>query len=297
MIRSALGRPIDPSNPGNVLGVLVPGLIAIGAGAWELSNEGTGAAGSLLVAVWVFIAGFLAWALTRELDPPRQYVAVAAAVLGGVFGALWTPYLAVGFLIMLGARIAAATVSRKPTRGDVMVLTLAGALAATENAAAVGVAALIAGVLWMAAHSTRNRAAWLRAATGTVVVAAASITIGALAFDRDMFDLDLTLDATTLALLAGAAALTVVEGFRMRREHGPANPMYLDVERDAGGGLVRGRDVLSARLLTIATLATLSITVGMLVPSAVAAIIVVTAVGVIRPMPLATTVPMANSLT
>lgn len=94
-MRSNIGRPIDPRHPTN-LAILLVTLIAIAAGTWHQD---------LPWGLRLGAAGFLAWALTRELDPDHPYSAFLSATLALGLAPLATPGILTSFWALLALRM------------------------------------------------------------------------------------------------------------------------------------------------------------------------------------------------
>ena len=122
-IRSGLGRPLDPALPSNLFVLVAAPLAGIAAGAWRLL-----AGDPFGDAVWGGILGggaaFLAWAITRELDPVRPATAALAAL-----SAPWTllagdPALLGLAIVLLGSRVAAGTTGYRLYATDAAALVV-----------------------------------------------------------------------------------------------------------------------------------------------------------------------------
>jgi hypothetical protein len=123
---SAIGRLLDPKYPTNQAIILVSGLTFIAGSAYRLiANDG------LFPSLgWGFSASlsvFLAWALTRELDPDHEYAAFVSAtfaLIASVF--LGRAELLTIFWILLASRIVNRTTGLAPTWLDSLGLVALG---------------------------------------------------------------------------------------------------------------------------------------------------------------------------
>jgi len=79
--RSGIGRPLDPNYPTNRAIVAVAVLVGLVGGAVQLFITGSGLLDSLVWSVEAAGGVFLAWALSRELDPDNEMSAFVSAGL------------------------------------------------------------------------------------------------------------------------------------------------------------------------------------------------------------------------
>lgn len=126
-IKSALGRPVDPSYRTNLIILILIPVLGIVAGAYSFisSNEIMIA---LQAALWTALAVFQSWAIAREIDPDNDYSAfVAVAVMVIAMFLLDFPAFSIIalFVTMMGLRLTNRIVGPPATRNDsIMVIVL-----------------------------------------------------------------------------------------------------------------------------------------------------------------------------
>ena len=146
--RSGLGREFSFRYPAHhvvsaialALGLLA-GLLSLAAGSGLASAFGSGLnAGA---------AAFVAWALTRELDPPRQWSGWLAALLAGLAAIIWGPLALAGpALLLLLLRLVNRAAGVRILRADRVALLLATILALLVSGNGwLGIAAMLAFLL------------------------------------------------------------------------------------------------------------------------------------------------------
>ncbi len=222
---------MDPSYPSNTFVLVATPVIGTIAGAIALIGGET----LLDSASWGISAGgagFLAWAIAREVHPDRAWIATVAA-LGAPWGVLLVrPDLISAAVVMLVARAVADTTGRALRPADVILLGGVAAIAAFR-APAPGVLAVGAiGLTLVAVWSERGRI-WSAVTTVVYVVlasAAAFFADGAAPSD----------DGRVVLVVGVAAGLMVLAG-----------PATVSVGTDRAGGTIRGERVRVARLLVI----------------------------------------------
>lgn len=140
-----LSRPMDWRHRSNLIAVALPVLGGIAWVAWNVYRHDDWDPFGGLVAAF---AGFLAWAVARELDPDRPSTATFALVLGvaAAFGS-WEPALLVCAIALLGLRVLAGTVGGELKPLDLVILTVAAAYCGTRVDAWVVVLLLVLAVL------------------------------------------------------------------------------------------------------------------------------------------------------
>lgn len=117
---SGIARPLDSKYVSNRIVVYLSlGCLILGSGMQWL--QGRGAAAALFWGLRLAAAVFLAWALTRELDPDRHPPALAAAGLSLTVVWLWgLPELMLLFWMLIGIRILNRTTGLKPKMFDIV---------------------------------------------------------------------------------------------------------------------------------------------------------------------------------
>lgn len=134
-----LGRPIDLRFASNRFAAGAS--LALGLIAFLTASGGT--TDRLLAAGVVALAGFLSWALGRELDPDRPLTANLATVAGGAMAlAFEGTGLGPLFLLLVAARVLAGTTGLAPTLPDLVFLVVVAALLARTPSGWVGGIAL-----------------------------------------------------------------------------------------------------------------------------------------------------------
>jgi len=164
---TSLSRAVDPRYPSNRLMLVGAGLAGLGVGVATLFGADLKAGPPAAAA-----AVFFAWAMARELDPDHPKSAALAMPVSLVLVlVVGPPALLVTFGVLLGTRVAAATVGT-PLRllDSVAVIGLSAALG-TSLIGAVGAAAMIAGVLVGEARSRNGIATAAMSAVAYTVVA------------------------------------------------------------------------------------------------------------------------------
>jgi hypothetical protein len=144
LVRSGIGRPLDPRLASNRIAVAGGVLGTVLALIVQWIN---GEAFSIMAAGAMGVGVFLSWAIARELDPDHPTSATIAVVIAAgaiAFGPFAAGAVAVA---MLGARVIAGTVGTHLRPVDVIVLSAAAAYAGTRPEAWGAAALLIASVL------------------------------------------------------------------------------------------------------------------------------------------------------
>jgi hypothetical protein len=172
--RSHVLRPLDPSDPWN-RAVLALTAVAGVAGAYLAFAADR----EPFLAVEAAGYTFLAWALTRELDPDRQVSAVILAVLAGAWAILGYGIVLLPFAgLLAAARLVVETTGRRPLPTDLAVLAVvATAISITRLGWVVGFGLAVAIYVDDRMSGEQNRAALLAAlgaAVGSTVVASLS---------------------------------------------------------------------------------------------------------------------------
>lgn len=123
-IRSHLVRPLDLTSPWN-RAILALTAGAVGGGLYLSAVHDRPA----LLSVEAGGTTFLAWALSRELDPDRQVTALMVAVVGGVWALIGMETAILPFAaLLLVARIMVETTGRRPLPTDLGAMALAATL-------------------------------------------------------------------------------------------------------------------------------------------------------------------------
>ena len=200
---TGLGRELDPrlaSNriaiAGGAVAFLVLATVGLVRGGFDVFEVGFGA-----------VSVFLAWAVSRELDPDRPDAATwaMALALGGTF--LGSPSALAAGVALIAIRLVAGTVGTSLKRLDLIVLAGVTALAGASPVLWVFGAAL--GIwAWTAPEAEENRTpvrvAFVLGAAAGLAFAAWTTWFG------DGYDVEITMAAYALAAVAGAAMLLSV---------------------------------------------------------------------------------------
>lgn len=165
---TGLGRHIDLGYRSNRIAVFGTALAAtvVAALRWFVTGEI-----DVLAAMSVAVGIFLAWAITRELDPDRPgsaTFALAAAALLALFG---TPAAAVVGIALIALRIRVGSVGAPLRPGDLVVLVVGAGYAGSTVA---GWPVAVALTLAVAAHHSRQQR-WLPPALATATIGVALI--------------------------------------------------------------------------------------------------------------------------
>lgn len=164
---TGLGRSIDLSRQSNrvaVAGSGLAGLLSL-ALSWFRAGEL-----ELLSAAIVAVGAFLAWALTREIDPDNQTPAYLAMSAAGVIGLITAPAALVVGVLLLVVRLLSGSVGAPLTSFDLIVLFTAALYAGTQP-----VAWPIVGLLAYAVHRSGHR--YSRVVTVAMVSGAAAAAL------------------------------------------------------------------------------------------------------------------------
>lgn len=165
---TSLVRVIDPRYPSNrlvLIGAVVAGL-AVGAAALLGADP---KAGPIVVAVGVF----LAWAITRELDPDHPAsAAIAIPVSFALSLTIGPSALLVSTAVLLGLRLTAGTVGTPLRLLDIVGIVGLSAALGTGLTGAVGVAVIAVGIVVSEGHQRRGFAIAAAAAIAFASVAA-----------------------------------------------------------------------------------------------------------------------------
>lgn len=195
---SALGRPIDPSYPSNVLAVGVAAATALLFGGYNVI------AAEPLASSWfeASVGVFLSWAIGRELDPDNNLTAALAMPVALLSALAVAPSLLFGFGVLTATRLCTGSsgVDLKPL--DLVAVPAIGALLGTGPIPLATVPALAVGVLILDGASRRGMVqAGLATAAGVVT----AIINGPWAVERELGLVPVLL----VAVVATATALTV----------------------------------------------------------------------------------------
>jgi hypothetical protein len=168
---SSIGRPIDLHYASNRFALAAATVSGLAWAGWKWFRYADAGEAMLRGAVG-FAAAFLAWALARELDPDRPWVAGVAAVAASAVLGAGVPSLLVAATALLAARVTARTTGRPPGIGDMFVLAgLAGWAGSTDAGVPAGliVAAVLAADRWLpgGAHRWSPAAGVLAAGAAT----------------------------------------------------------------------------------------------------------------------------------
>jgi hypothetical protein len=170
---SSLSRVVDPRYPSNLLaiaGAATAALVVVAASLAGFDVDG----GPLAAAVGVF----LAWAIARELDPDYTASAAIAMPLSFVFLLVLGPAsLLVSTGVLLGTRMAAGTVGPALRPLDIGGIIVVSALLGTNMVGAIGVAAMIVGILVGEPRRARG--------IGIAVAAAAAFAVAGIVSDME----------------------------------------------------------------------------------------------------------------
>ncbi|MGB5433455.1 MAG: hypothetical protein WBN24_08590 [Acidimicrobiia bacterium] len=170
---SSLSRVVDPRYSSNrlaIAGATTAALMVVVASLVGFDVDG----GPLAAAVGVF----LAWAIARELDPDHTASAAIAIPLSFVFLLVLGPAsLLVSTGVLLGTRMAAGTVGTALRPLDIGGIIVVSGLLGTNMVGAVGVAAMIVGILVGEPRRARG--------IGIAVAAAAAFTVVGIVSDME----------------------------------------------------------------------------------------------------------------
>lgn len=232
--RTGLGRSLDPRHPisrRGFIGSIAAGAITLGVsivdGSWDLT-----------AAVIAGIATFLAWAVTRELDPDRPVAADLAMVVALIATFFGSPSLGAVGVALIALRLVAGTVGRRLFPTDLAVLIAAAVYAGTQGIAWAAGLALLGAVL---RRSDVSR--WAAAAVGVAGFTAAVVATPVVEFAP----------TTATMLLTAVAALAAL-----------GQPGQVSSATDAGETTIQTHDVRMARL----TAASIIVGAAALVPGA-----------------------------
>ncbi len=142
LIKSPLGRPLDPAYPSNMFAIA--GSIALAAlfAAAELIGVA-----ALASPFWVAGgAGFMAWAIGRELDPDNPLSAAVALVMAGALSFVVQPSLFLAAGVLIATRVMAQTVGLALRPLETATLVGGAGFLAGSGIAAAAVPALVATV-------------------------------------------------------------------------------------------------------------------------------------------------------
>ena len=163
---TSLSRVVDPRYSSNRLVIVGAAAAALIVSVSSVAGFDLGS-GPLLAAVGVF----LAWAIARELDPDRPASAAIAIPLSFVLLLVLGPAsLLVSTGILLGTRLAAGTVGTPLRPLDIGGIIVVAGLLGTDLIGAVGVAAMVVGVLISERRRARGFGIAIAATTTFTVV-------------------------------------------------------------------------------------------------------------------------------
>ncbi|MFS2318025.1 hypothetical protein RMQ97_08815 [Maricaulis sp. D1M11] len=75
---SSIARPLEPQYPTNLAMLILLPIIAVVFGGLSVALNGSGLLDAALDGVWMMLAGFVVWAMGREIDPDRNATAFIA---------------------------------------------------------------------------------------------------------------------------------------------------------------------------------------------------------------------------
>lgn len=230
-LKSGITRGLDVSYPSNrfVLAA-TPGVGIVAGLATLIAGDGWGAA----VANGFSAGGitFLAWTVARELHPDRAWLATVAALVGPFVLLLGEPDLLAAAVVMLTARIVAATTGRPLYWVDVAVVA-AVAVPVAVRATGPGVLSVSAVALFAIVPLQDRRRLEL--------VAAAVLLAGLAAYSWTRVDFGFD-PAPWAFVAAGLGAI------------GLLGPTRVEVGCDREGGVIVPRRVRAARAVALASL-------------------------------------------
>ncbi len=166
---SALGRPLDPRYPSNMIAALGSGAAMLLFLFYNLVAEEPLPTAPISAGLTVF----LAWAISRELDPDHNASAYLAMLLAFASVLFLNASPLFGFGVLIGTRLATGTVGLRLGRRDLPFVVAFGALLGSGFNSLAAVAALVIGILAIDRYSRRS----LVTAFVTVVAAAAVFAI------------------------------------------------------------------------------------------------------------------------
>jgi hypothetical protein len=227
---SAMGRPLDPHYPSNLLAIA--------------GSVGTGIVFAIFnlfasepLASSPFAAGmavFLAWAIGREIDPDNNAAAALAMLVAAVYSVLAAPSVMLGAGMLITSRLASGTVGIYLKSIDRIVLIALGGLLGAGATTAAALPALIAAILIIQPRVIQ-----------TLFLAIGTATAGALVYSLRQPEVARTsLEPSSLVALA-------IIGLAVARILPAADPVS---PTDIGGREIQGRRVTSARVAVAATI-------------------------------------------
>jgi len=156
-----IGRPVDPAWPTNRAIALITVATGLIAGGVVLATDSLNVTDTALVSFRTAAAVFLAWAMTREIDPDHQapaFVAAGLALLGIVYANMPPPVLPVVWLLLC-VRIVNRSTGLAPRLADLILVSGLGIWLATNGypmaAAATGAA------IWLNHRVDGRSSLWL----------------------------------------------------------------------------------------------------------------------------------------
>lgn len=193
---TSLSRAVDPRYPSNRLVIVGAAAAALIVGVSSLAGFDTGSE-PLLAAVGVF----LAWAIARELDPDHPASAAIAIPLSFVLLLVLGPAsLLVSTGILLGTRLAAGTVGTPLRPLDIGGIIVVAGLLGTDLIGAVGVAAMVVGVL--ISERLRGRGFGMAIAAGAAFTVVGIVSDAQRSWDAPGTTAWIVLAATVISVLA-----------------------------------------------------------------------------------------------
>lgn len=137
-----IGRPVDPAWPTNRAIAVITLVVGVISGIVLVLSSDLGVLDAAATAFKTAAAVFLAWALTRELDPDHQipaFVATGLALLGIAITGTTPPLLPMFWLLLL-LRVVNRTTGRAPRASDVLLVAVLGALVTATGHPVAGAA-------------------------------------------------------------------------------------------------------------------------------------------------------------
>ena len=130
---SHIWRGVDPAEPSNRLALAAFAIGAVVATVVGLVSGDAGVGGAMLDGLRYGLGAFLAWAVTRELDPDNTASARFAVLAYVAVAFTGVPDVAAVAAVLIAVRLVVRSTGRPPTRLDYGLIIALGALAATST--------------------------------------------------------------------------------------------------------------------------------------------------------------------